>query len=663
MKNLLSNWVFLLACLSVFMAHSSNNLKVSNTTTYINLAPNSQILGDKNGLFTIDSIAKIIDSQQFKTFSQSLVDIYTESYWIKISLQNQSNTTNNWYMGFGNTNENVKLYEIIDGKINFVDSTGTNLAYSQKKIVSGKDDIIALSLASGKTKQYLVNIRNKTAYGKNLFGHTLAFFKIYAKEYYLKKDVVGRVFNAIFYGALGIMFLYNLLIAFSLKTKDYIVYVFFSFLFAWFNIFSDGYAYETILSGLPNNDRFYRILMLPVMLSSYLLFARIYLKSSLYSPKLDKIYYVFWGLLFATYIPGVVFGFWSITRSSMIIVTLCAMIFVFISSISSYKRGYKAAIYFILANTFLIISSILYSLNLAELLKVEFLVQTVDYQFQLSSAFEIGIFSLGLANRIKIAEKEKGEAQGRAIVALMENEKIIKSQNVLLEEKVKERTEELQLTLQELNHTLAEVEKEKQKSDQLLLNILPNVVATELKEYGYATPQYFEQATIIFADFVNFTHYAELQNPHFLINQLNELFHSFDEICERHNLEKIKTIGDCYMAVGGVPIANDTNAHDCINAALEMIQSLKGNAWNIRIGIHTGAVIAGVIGKHKFAYDIWGDAVNIASRMETASDSGRINITNSTYELVKDSYTCTYRGKILSKNKGELDMYFVEGLI
>jgi adenylate cyclase len=154
---------------------------------------------------------------------------------------------------------------------------------------------------------------------------------------------------------------------------------------------------------------------------------------------------------------------------------------------------------------------------------------------------------------------------------------------------------------------------------------------------------------------------------------LDFCFNHFDEIVEKYGLERIKTIGDAYMAVGGLPMANQTNPIDAVSAGLEIQQFMNDlkqqretegkTAWQCRLGIHSGEVIAGVVGTKKFAYDIWGNTVNAASRMESSGEVGKVNISGATYQLVKDQFQCEYRGKIEAKNKGEVEMYFVEGIL
>lgn len=221
------------------------------------------------------------------------------------------------------------------------------------------------------------------------------------------------------------------------------------------------------------------------------------------------------------------------------------------------------------------------------------------------------------------------------------------------------------------------ISKARKRSDELLLNILPAEVAEELKEKGSADAKQFDEVTVMFTDFKGFTQISEKLSPAELVSEIDSCFKAFDNIIGKHNIEKIKTIGDAYMCAGGLPVANKTHAADVVKAALEIqkfmmehLQERKNNGkeiFEIRIGIHTGPVVAGIVGVKKFAYDIWGDTVNIASRMESSGEAGKVNISGSTYELVKDlpsgqagKFSCTHRGKIQAKNKGEIDMYFVE---
>ncbi|MBI4929602.1 MAG: tetratricopeptide repeat protein [Bacteroidetes bacterium] len=204
--------------------------------------------------------------------------------------------------------------------------------------------------------------------------------------------------------------------------------------------------------------------------------------------------------------------------------------------------------------------------------------------------------------------------------------------------------------------------KERRKSEKLLLNILPAETARELKAKGKASAKHYESVTVMFTDFKGFTTIAEKLSAEELVSELDFLFRKFDEIISKYPIEKIKTIGDAYMCAGGLPAANTTHGEDVVSAAIE-IQSwmtAQNNKWNLRIGIHTGAVTAGVVGDKKFAYDIWGDTVNIASRMESSGEPNKINISGNTYQFVKDKFTCQFRGKISAKNKGEIEMYFLE---
>lgn len=261
-------------------------------------------------------------------------------------------------------------------------------------------------------------------------------------------------------------------------------------------------------------------------------------------------------------------------------------------------------------------------------------------------AWKFSSTNKNLKAQVANVERLSGEKQ-----ALLENQK------EALEKEVAVRTREV---LQQKE----QIEQEKKKSDDLLLNILPAEVAEELKENGATRARHFDRVSVLFTDFVNFTHIAEQLSPEELVQELHDCFRGFDEIIERNHMEKIKTIGDAYLAVSGMPADDERHAYHAVSAGLEIldfIQSRKQNkaAFEVRVGINSGSLVAGIVGVKKFAYDIWGDTVNMASRMESNSEAGRVNISESTHALVKDDFAFTHRGKVHAKNKGEVDMYFV----
>lgn len=214
------------------------------------------------------------------------------------------------------------------------------------------------------------------------------------------------------------------------------------------------------------------------------------------------------------------------------------------------------------------------------------------------------------------------------------------------------------------------ISKEKKKSEKLLLNILPEDTAKELKATGVVKAKKHDSVTVLFTDFKGFTRYSEKLLPETLVETISFYFSKFDAIIDKHGLEKIKTIGDAYMCVGGLHDAKEDHAQRMVHAAFEIaafVEETKKDVsaseltFDIRIGINTGPVVAGVVGTKKFAYDIWGDTVNVASRMESMSEPGKINVSSSTFELIKSDFDCDYRGEIEAKNRGAIKMYFVKG--
>jgi len=271
-------------------------------------------------------------------------------------------------------------------------------------------------------------------------------------------------------------------------------------------------------------------------------------------------------------------------------------------------------------------------------------------------------YALGTLCAIDFEPRELSFAQQEAIRRL--------ARQTVAQLELRRKLLEREDVLRELDRARAAADAERQKSERLLLNILPPAIAEELKANDRVQPRFFDAVSILFADFKNFTNLTETLEPAGLLRQLEDYFAVFDEICARWRMEKLKTIGDAYISVGGLPTPNRTHAIDAVIAALQIQdqmarvnrqrERLRLPLWEVRIGVNTGPVIAGVIGRHKFTYDIWGNAVNVAERMEAAGTAGRVNISEQTWQHVQHRFETEPRGSVEVKGKGSMRMYFVD---
>ncbi len=287
-----------------------------------------------------------------------------------------------------------------------------------------------------------------------------------------------------------------------------------------------------------------------------------------------------------------------------------------------------------------------------------------DYTFEAQSVSAFGIMSEPLSFSFTISPPlyRKWFAYMFYIIIIFISAFLLYKWRLLQLKHVEFRLEE------RIRERMASVLNEKEKSDRLVADLFPKGTAEEIKLKGRAESKKFEMATVLFSDIQGFTKIAEEMNPEVLIDELDKFFFHFDSVVEKYNIEKIKTIGDAYMAAGGIPVKNSSNPVEVVLAGIEMqyymndLKKKKTEIWDLRIGIHTGPIISGVVGHKKLSYDIWGDTVNTASRMESSGEPGKVNISGTTYSLVKEFFICEYRGKLPVKYKGNIDMYFVNGL-
>ncbi len=377
--------------------------------------------------------------------------------------------------------------------------------------------------------------------------------------------------------------------------------------------------------------------------------------------------YVFWAIVVLSTL-SVFIGIDNTLRGigGFVIVLLIAMMEAFVLTIIAMYEKVKGAkivgtgiLFFTLFFLGLVIASLVtggFNINGSTLLgKILLLfailaIVSIPLSMSIYLSWKFATMNKSLASQLKqvqdLSEKNLQQEQ--------EKKRILEGQKEQLEKEVAERT--------------SEIREEKRKSDELLLNILPEEVAEELKQRGTSEARYFDHVTVMFTDFVNFTKAGERFSPQELVNELDTCFKAFDEIISGYGIEKIKTIGDAYLCVSGLPSPDEQHAVNTVKAARDILeymlqrkQQYPDKTFDIRIGIHSGAVVAGIVGVKKFAYDIWGDTVNTAARMESSGEPNKINISHATYELVEAQFNCTYRGEITAKNKGDMRMYFVDG--
>lgn len=606
----------------------------SDPQELLSLSARAMILEDAEHRLTAEEVAVLPDTA-FTVAGEDILNFrHTSSkYWLKFLLQNTTDKELTLLV------ENPLIHHL---NVFVTGSDGTETTY-----YSG--NFTFHSTRSFNSSAFTFELgRNPTGILIETSTKSDFFFPVYVGAAYPITKSLHRndIFNGAYLGLMLAMLLYNLFIFITIKDRVYFYYILHIGITLLMMLRFRGIGFDLFWPEMPLFNSGSSVFLCLIIVTS-ILFSTRFLDTANYAPKAHKFLVSLAGVAAVLFLTALAdWQPWSniLVQADAAILSF-SLIFI---AILVYRRGHKSAKYYLLAWTVLLIANIILIMTLNGALPITFFTLT---SFQIGSALEAVLLSNALANKINTYKIEREKAQTEIIEKTRENERLVKEQNVLLEQKVSQRTSELHAA--------------KEQSDRLLLNILPASVAEELKKNGHALPRFYENISVMFIDIAGFTKYSETVSHERLVRDIDCLFTGFDRICQRVGVEKIKTIGDAYMAVAGLPNPDSGHAAKVLLAAAECLKFVEEEKqtrpfFDIRIGIHSGSAVAGVVGEKKFAYDIWGDTVNTAARVESASEKGKISVSQSTRDLAAEVGQYTYRGKVKAKDKGEMDMYFWE---
>lgn len=645
-----------IAYISTFLYFANNSLSAQNIIwddkfDKIEIGDKVSILEDENQNFTIEQVSSPSFASKFRPSTQVNLSLgYTEShFWLRFVLEN--NSKENLILELSQAGLPITNFYVKDKNGSWVQhKSGYKTDLNSKKV---KSSFQILNLLKGKNEYFIQLNTNSEPIP----------IRIYKANVHEISSNNQKLVYGFYFGLLFFVMLSNIFFFFSLNNRMYLFYAFIVVIYASYAAaVIDGF----IVYMFPNTDLIFWYTTIPTIgVTVQTIYCLYFLEVKKYAPKIYRftlaiiIYFAIWAIL-------KYFFRFPIVQPINTFNALLSFFMMGFVGMKVGKNGNKLGYYFAIAYFIYFILVLIQAIYINT--------GTPPYLGGLShvayaTLIEAFVLSFLLSKKFEWEKEEmikgRAEAHQYALEKTQENEKIVREQNQMLEEQVNART-------QQLNESKKIAEEERKKSDGLLLNILPSEVAEELRQTGTSTAHNYEMATVLFADIKDFTRISTKFSAETMVKELDYIFGAFDKIIESHNIEKIKIIGDAYMCAGGLPIPNQTNAFDMVNAALEIQAFMKNmrkeraekslQEYEIRIGINTGPLVAGIIGIKKFTYDIWGDTVNLASRLESSGEVNKINISENTYQIIKDKYNCEYRGKIDVKGKGGTSMYFVHGL-
>ena len=605
---------------------------------------------DGNGLSVQDVLAPAV-RDKFQPYALGTPNFAAtpDAVWLEFSIRNA--TDDALYLEVGSAfMDDIQLHRIADAHALWTKISGDDHAFADRE-VEVTTYLFALDIPKDSTYTYLLRVESvQPLFFPLRVGHL---------KYFTEDTQSLSLLQGLYLGLMLILLLYNFFLYFPTRDTVYLYYCAYLLSITLFMSFIYMQPFQYLWPDHPGINR-YAVATSAITMICSLLFTRQFLSTRTQLPRYHRISNFFIAL--ALIDLALVFSPYKIAALNLAQGGILLMaIFLAVLGFVSLRRGYRPARFYLLAWGFLILGFIAAILESVNLLPVMHYINGM----QIGSAIEATLLSFALADRINQYKLEREQAQAVALKEANEKAELIARQNEELDRKVTERTAELVVANSKLSDTIVLVEKEKKVSQDLLLNILPAEVAAELMQTGHSTARHYANVTVLFTDFVNFTGISASLGPEQLVEEINTSFKAFDGIMEEFGLEKIKTIGDAYLAVCGLPHAVPDHAARAVDAALRIRDHMLhyGGPFKIRVGLHSGPVVAGIVGVKKFAYDIWGDTVNMAARMEQNCEAGQVNISEATYELVKGTHTCIHRGRIEAKNKGMVEMHFVVGRV
>ena len=630
--NLISCLLIYFSCLGI----AQKPLVLENEQLIYDANPYLRVLMDDEQQLSLADIVKT--TAPFEKFHSPSIKMgyYEGNLWIKLQIQNNSSNEYKWLVELGYPQIDTVLFYTQENGVWRYQESGDLKPFSNRSI-NNRNPVFELGLAPNQQKVFYFKIVTTSSINADI--------KVYEIKAFQASDAKVSLAYGIYFGILAVMFFFNFFIFLTLKDLNYLYYTF-SIICSMLVVgIASGFAYQYLYADYPSLNAFIVNMAVAALLVFVSLFTISFLELKTKIKPLFFIQSIIGIIAFVCLLLSPIVGYREMSKFLNLLV-LFNSVSMLVCGITSWAKGNRYARFFTLSWMIYFMGGIGFVLQNLNLIPTTFF---TTYGIEIGSAAEVVLLSFALADRINTFRMERKKAREKAF-------KIEKEYSEKLEKEVEERTKTIQM--------------EQEKSRNLLLNILPQKTADELLETGQAIPRYYEATTVLFTDFIDFTAISKTLQHEELIHLLDQYFQQFDQILDDFGVEKIKTIGDAYLCVCGLPEPVANHAHQMVKAAFEMnayIGKRKKEAiannriyFEARIGIHSGPLIGGIVGSKKFAYDIWGDTVNMASRMETASASGKVNISFSTYQLIKNDFKCSSRGKIKVKNVGEMEMFYVE---